>query len=281
MPRSRRQALLVIVVLSVMSLAALAVGAEPADTTAQAFDTDAQLYGYPALTIAVVLVIVLIVAMSKWGKSVMSPKWAAGVKVLAAVGVIVCAAVMMGVTFTSETASVASYTLEVSASEDTDQSYVTIDNGDHKITWNVHFNYTGDGTFLNTTQYCELNFTLTRIDQSSKDFVVKTYVSDKGSVVDESNGNTYYLVNKGNDWAITWTKAGSTEGDVVTTEGDQNTLKLESGGSAWTTLNMTLRADAIDAMPLYEAEYFYVDFGGQTWSIVVTVINWAGVPPTV
>ena len=33
-------------------------------------------------------------------------------------------------------------------------------------------------------------------------------------------------------------------------------------------------------MPLYEAEFFYVDFGGETWTFSVLVMNWAGTPPS-
>jgi|GEM_PF-6826256 len=242
-------------------------------------DTGASFYGYSAAMIGFIGLIMVLVSL--YAKKAVTPKQASILKVVGAATMILAAAVMAGVTFQSETAQISGLRVDVSGSEDTDQTFLAIDNGDNKVTWNVHFNYTGDGSFLNNTNTATMNFTLTRLDSSSKDHVVECSVSDKGSVVDEATGNSYYLVNKGSDWNINWTKAGSTEGDVVSTTGDSQTLKLESGGSAWTTLTIVLRADAIDAMPLYEAEYFYLDFAGQTWTVVVTVINYAGTPPTV
>lgn len=241
-------------------------------------DVNATFYGLSAAMIGFIGLVMVLIGM--YAKKAVTPKQASVIKVIGGVAILLAVAVAAGVTFTSETASVSGLRIDVSGTEDTDQTYLTIDNGDNKVTWNVHFNYTGDGTFLNSTNTATVNFTLTRLDSSSKDHVVQCYVSDKGSVVDEATGNTYYLVNKGADWNINWTKAGSTQGDFVTTDGDSQTLKLESGGSAWTTLTIGLRADAIDAMPLYEAEYFYVDFAGQTWTYVITVINYAGTPPS-
>lgn len=244
------------------------------------FDTSAEVFGYGAALVFIVGLVVMVLGTKKGNVMGLTPKGAGALRIIGVIVMLVAVATMAGITFTSETADVSGYKLDVSATEDSAQAYLAEDNGDHKITWNVHFNYTGDGAFLNSTNTATVNFTLTRLDQSSKDHVVKTYVSDKGSVVDEATGNTYYLVNKGQDWNIDWTKAGTTENSVVASTGDANTLKLESGGSAWTTLTIVLRADAIDAMPLYEAEFFYIDFGGETWTVAVSVINWAGTPPT-
>jgi len=241
-------------------------------------DTTATFYGYSAAMICFIGLVLVIVAV--YAKKAVTPKQASILKVVGAVTMLLSVAVMAGVTFASETAQISGLRIDVSGREDSDQTFLAIDNGDNKVTWNVHFNYSGDGSFLNSTNTASMNFTLLRLDSGRQSHVVECSVSDKGSVVDEATGNSYYLVNKGSDWNVNWTKAGSTEGDVVETTGDSQTLKLESGGSAWTTVTIVLRADAIDAMPLYEAEYFYLDFAGQTWTVVVTVITYAGTPPT-
>ena len=199
-----------------------------------AIDTSVTVFGVSAVAFLLIGLAVFYLG-TRSGKGVLgfTPRQAGVAKVVGAVFILLSAGAMLGITLIDETADISDMRIKVTAAEDTDQTYIEIDNGDKKVTWEVHFNYTGDGAFLNSTNTATLNFTLTRVDESSKDHVVKCYVSDKGSVVDEATGNTYYLINKGLAWDIDWTKAGATENSVVSTpDSDELTLALDHGGSA-------------------------------------------------
>lgn len=245
------------------------------------FDTTATVYGYSALTV-LVIGLVIFLAGTKRGVTYtkVTPSSAKALRVIGVLAMLICAGAMAGWSLTSETASVASTELLVTAADADSDSFITIDNQDRDIKWSVHYNYTSDGAFLNSTDSSTINFSVSRADTSDDDIIVKVNIADKGAVVDESEGKTYTLLNKGTDWSATWVKRGTVAGDTVTITGDTATLSITAGGSGWITLATTLNGDACDSMPLYSAETFYVDIGGVTFTYICQVINYAGVAPT-
>jgi len=244
-------------------------------------DLSASTYGVSAVMFLIIGGGLLFLG-SRYGRGILdfTPPMARGAKALGVIIAFVGIAVAMGWTLTGETASVDSIEVDVSITEDTDQSHIVVDNTDREVRWSVDFNYTGDGTFANQTQYCEVNVSLSREDRNDDDVVVGCEVTDKGLVTDEADGKTYYLINKGSDWAINWTKAGSTAGSTISFQDEDITLSLEDGGTNWVILNVTLRADALDSMELYESEYFYVSFHDVSYAFNVRVINYLGTPPS-
>lgn len=245
-------------------------------------DWNASVYGIAAMWVIVFGACVFFLG-TKQGRaySKFTPSTAKGAKVVGAVVVLVGFGTAAGWSLSADVASVSDVDLLVTAAEDTDQGHITIDNADQEIEWTVHFNYTGDGAFLNSTNTATINFTLSRQDSSDDDVIAKCLVSDKGSVVDETEGKSYTLVNKGADWSLTWTKRGSVAGDTATITGDTATIGLEAAASEWVTLQVTLNANACDSMSTYDSEMFHVTFGGsETFTFIVQVVNWAGSPPT-
>lgn len=245
------------------------------------FDTQATLYGYSAL-IVLVVGLVIFLAGTKRGVSYtkVTPGTAKALKVIGVLVMVISAGAMAGWSLTAETAQVAETELLVTAADEDSDAFIAIDNQDREVKWSVHFAYASDGSFLNNTDSSTINFSVSRADTSDDDVIVKLYIADKGSVVDESAGKTYTLLNKGTDWSATWVKRGSVAGDTVTITGDTATLSITAGGSGWVTLATTLNADACDSMPLYSVETFYIDIGGVTFTYVVQVINWSGSPPS-
>jgi hypothetical protein len=244
------------------------------------FDTTVTVYGYSALTL-LVIGLVIFLAGTKQGRTYtkVTPSTAKALRVIGVLTMLVTAGATAGWSLTSETASVASTELLVTAADADSDAFITIDNADREVKWSVHFAYASDGAFLNSTDSSTINFSVSRADTSDDDIIVKLYIADKGSVVDESAGKTYTLVNKGTDWSATWVKRGSVAGDTVTITGDTATLSITAGGSGWVTLATTLNADACDSMPLYSAETFYIDIGGVTFTYICQVINYSGSPP--
>ncbi len=254
---------------------------QPTSEVLKMFDTTVTVYGYSALTV-LVIGLVIFLAGTKQGRTYtkVTPSTAKALRVIGILVMLVCAGTMAGWSLTSETASVASTEFLVTAIDEDSDAFIAIDNQDREILWSVHFAYANDGAFLNSTDSSTINFSVSRSDVGDKDTIVKLSVADKGAVVDETAGKTYTLVNKGSDWSLTWQKRGTVAGDVVTISGDVATLSVTAGGSGWITLAATLNADACDSMPLYQAETFYVDIGGVTFTYIVTVINLSGTAPS-
>lgn len=239
------------------------------------------LWGIPMLWIAVGLffgAVVIYLGGKKLGLSVGAAKATAGFLGIFAV---VAMLIAYGVGFPS-TAQIAGAQYDITLTESQDQTVV--DSAQLIIYVNGDFNYTGDGTFANGTSSCEVNITLDRTDSGSDADTTKAEITDVGSVADDSGSGPYALISKGTDYMVNWTKAQDTAGAAVVTitkQGLSTTLHVDAGGSNWVLVNITFRADAVDALPLYENAYAYMSIGGNTVTVIYRVITVAdGTAPT-
>ena len=150
-------------------------------------------------------------------------------------------------------------------------SWITIDNNAQLVTWAVTFNYTS-GAFGGNTQYCQVHF---HVDRGLGTVgLVQTYgdVTSVPSITNGTTGQSYPLLTKTNDqYNAIWTRAdGTTAYKMVTI-----TIAEDANGAV-VTLNMTLAANAVQAMHQYDTADIGVMIGGQSWTVQVLLANVSG-----
>ena len=235
-------------------------------------DTAATIFGVSAAWVAILgafFFLLIWFGGKKLGTSVASGR------ILMVIGALICVAgliVMWGVGAPGLLVDRGA-TYDLSMTESENQTVVDADT----MVWyiNVEFNYTGDGTFEEQSATSEVNFTLDRTDTSSEGDTTRVECTDAGLVADEAESKSYSLVSQGISYNINWSKAQQPDAATVTTvtkKGLGSTLRIEAGGSNWVLCNITLNADAIDAMPQFDQAFAYLSIGGVQVQVIVRVI---------
>ena len=246
-------------------------------------DTSATWFGLSALLV-LIFGILLFVAVWFYASKLGIAKGAAKtvltlVAVVMVIGSLWAMGVFSGLVGTAQIEDDA--TFDISISED--MAHLTVNDDTLTVTCNIDFNYTGDGTFANQTQYALFNITVDRTDSGSKAVTTKAEVTDVGLINDDGAGDSYTLINKGTTYSVNWTKAidpGASTVQTVTKRSLTINLHVDPAGANWVLCNITWNGDAIDAMPAYQSEFVYMEVGGNTITVEVHVINYLGTPPT-
>ena len=213
-------------------------------------------------------------ALIAWkGKNWGFPKWGtqlgAIVAVLGLLGTVYFGGGLSGLSTTSATAVTAEFT--VTASEETEQSQVTIDDASNTVQVNLQYDIS-DANYIGGTGFAEVNFTIGRADTSTADTTTTTDILTIAQVADDDgSGKTYPIVSKNADGTYKWNCEKGANASPSTTN-KYATLLVEGGSTNFIRLNITFNPTAGGEMIVYDSESSTFTVAGETWQLLAVLV---------
>lgn len=214
-------------------------------------------------------------ALIAWkGKNWGFPKWGtqlgAIVAVLGLLGTVYFGGGLSGLTTTtSATAVKAQFT--VTASEETEQSQVTISDATNTVQVNLQYDIS-DANYIGGTGFAEVNFTIGRADTSTADVTTTTDILTVAQVADDDgSGKTYSIVSKNADGTYKWNCEKGPNASPSTTN-KYATLLVEGGSTNFIRLNITFNPTAGGEMIVYQSDGSTFTVAGETWTLLAVLV---------
>lgn len=206
---------------------------------------------------------------SKFGASPGMRKAGAFIAFAAVVGAVFVSGGFGTLGATTATANVAHYS--VTASEDTDQSQVVIDDSTNTVQVNLQYDIS-DANYIGGTGYAEVNFTIGRTDTSTADSTTTTDILTIAQVADDDgSGKTYPIVSKNADGTYKW-NCEKGPNAAPTTTNKYATVLVEGGGTAFVRLNVTFNPTAGGEKVVYSSEKSTFTVAGETWTFLTVLV---------
>lgn len=194
-----------------------------------------------------------------------------GLAVLAVLGfLVVNGAFGSGLVGTTATATSATYA--ITASEDTDQAWVVINDDTNTVQIQIDVDDVNE-TFDAQTGTAEINFTIGRTDSSSADAVATADLGVVGLILDSSgNGKTYPVLAQNSDgtYAFDWEKGPNANAVVIN---KYTTQLVEGGGTAFLRLNVTFNGEAGAQMDIYDVGKVTFVIATETWTLEILKVD--------
>jgi hypothetical protein len=170
---------------------------------------------------------------------------------------------------TAATANQAKYS--VTASEDTDQSQVVIDDSTNTVQVNLQYDIS-DADYIGGTGFAEVNFTIGRTDTSTADATTTTDILTIAQVADDDgSGKTYPVVSKNADGTYKW-NCEKGPNAAPTTTNKYATILVEGGATNFIRLNVTFNPTAAGEMTVYNSQKSTFTVAGETWTFLTVLV---------